>query len=65
MDQMQLLGVGLGLGAVAVLLLIIFIKNHMVLCQPNELVVITGKKHRLEDGSVVGYRVVRGGRQGH
>ncbi len=62
MDQMQLLGVGLGLGAVAVLLLIIFIKNHMVLCQPNELVVITGKKHRLEDGSVVGYRVVRGGR---
>ena len=62
MDQMQLLGIGLGLGAGAVLLLIVFIKSHMVLCQPNELVVITGKKRRLEDGSVVGYRVVQGGR---
>jgi flotillin len=62
MDQMQLLGIGLGLGAVAVLLIIIFIKSHMVLCQPNELVVITGRKRRLEDGSILGYRVVRGGR---
>jgi flotillin len=62
MDQMQLLGIGLGLAVVAVLLLIIFIKSHMILCQPNELVVITGRKRRLADGSTVGYRVVRGGR---
>jgi flotillin len=62
MDEIQLLGITLGLGALGVLLLVIFIKSHIVLSQPNELVVIAGKRRSTKDGESVGYRVLRGGR---
>lgn len=62
MDEMQTLGIALGLGVFGILLLIIFIKSNMVLCQPNELVVIAGRQRKLADGSAVGYRTIRGGR---
>ena len=62
MDQMQTLGIALGLGVLGILLLIIFIKSNMVLCQPNELVVIAGRQRRDKDGTVRGYRTIRGGR---
>jgi flotillin len=44
------------------MLLIIFVKTNIILCQPNELVVIAGRRRKLADGSVIGYRVLRGGR---
>jgi len=62
MDQAQLIGIALGLGILLVFLVIIFIKSNMVICQPNEVVVIAGRKRKLADGTVVGYRVIRGGR---
>jgi flotillin len=62
MDNSQIIGIALGLGIVAVLLLVIFIKTNIVLCQPNELVVISGRRRKLADGSMIGYRVMRGGR---
>ena len=62
MEPTQLLGISLFLGVIAVLALIIFIKTNIVLCQPNELVVLAGKQRKLEDGTKVGYRVLRGGR---
>ena len=62
MDQMQTLGIALGLGVLGILLLIIFIKSNMVLCQPNELVVIAGRQRKQKDGTVRGYRTIRGGR---
>ena len=62
MDQMQTLGISLGLGIWGILLLIIFIKSNMVLCQPNELVVIAGRQRKQKDGTVRGYRTIRGGR---
>jgi flotillin len=62
MDTPQLIGIALGIGVVALLLLLIFIKSNIVLCQPNELVVISGRQRKLPDGSSVGYRVLRGGR---
>lgn len=34
----------------------------MIVVGPNELVVVSGRRHRAPDGSVVGYRLVRGGR---
>ncbi len=61
MDEAQLIGVALGLGVLAAILLIVFIKSNIVLCQPNELVVIAGRQRQLADGSSVGYRVIRGG----
>jgi flotillin len=62
MDYYQQVGIGLGLGVFGVLLLIIFVKANMVLCQPNELVVIAGRRRKRDDGTSVGYRLLRGGR---
>lgn len=62
MEPTQLLGISIFLGIIAVLALIVFIKTNIVLCQPNELVVLAGKQRKLEDGTRIGYRVLRGGR---
>ncbi|MHC4709306.1 MAG: flotillin family protein [Planctomycetota bacterium] len=62
MDTPQIIGLALGLGVVALLALIIFIKTNIVLCQPSELVVISGRRRKLADGTTIGYRVLRGGR---
>jgi len=53
-DQAQMIGVGVGLGVPLLLLLIVFIKTHTVICQPNELVILSGRGER-------GYRVLKGG----
>jgi flotillin len=62
MDQAQIIGIAIGLGALALMLLLAFVKSNMVICQPNEIVILAGRKRRMPDGSVVGYRVIRGGR---
>jgi flotillin len=55
--------IALAIGVVVVLAIVIaFITSCLVICQPNEVIVISGRKHRLQDGSVVGYKVLRGGR---
>ncbi len=43
--------------------LVIFIKTHLEVCEPNEIMIFSGRKHRTEDGRTVGYRVIRGGRR--
>jgi flotillin len=62
MDQALLIGIVLGLGILAAFLIIVFVKANMVICQPNEAVILAGRKRKLSDGTVVGYRVIRGGR---
>ena len=62
MDQAQIIGIAIGLGGLAALALIAFVKSNMVICQPNEIVILSGRKRRQPDGSVAGYRVIRGGR---
>jgi flotillin len=62
MDDPQIVGIAIGLGAFAILLFIIFLKSNIVLCQPNEVLILAGKQRRQPDGSVLGYRVIRGGR---
>ena len=62
MEPTQLLGISIFLGIIAALALIVFIKTNIVLCQPNELVVLAGKQRKLDDGTSIGYRVLRGGR---
>ena len=46
----------------AALIALRFVAGLLIIAQPNEAVVISGRRRRLPDGSVVGYRVVRGGR---
>ncbi|MGE0322200.1 MAG: flotillin family protein [Polyangiaceae bacterium] len=57
----QVLGVAVGI-VVAFFILIWFIGRWLVICRPNEIVVISGRQHKLTDGSKVGYQVLHGGR---
>lgn len=62
MEPAQVLGLVIGLGVLTILLLIVFFKSNIILCQPNELVVVAGRKRKLTDGTEAGYRLIRGGR---
>ncbi len=53
----------LGLVGLGVLGALIFtVSSLMVICQPNEMVVITGRKRLTADGRRAGYRLLHGGR---
>jgi flotillin len=54
------IGLGLGLG-VAFLIFLAILSHFLYICRPNQLLVVSGRKRRTEDGSLVGYRVVNGG----
>jgi flotillin len=43
-------------------LLIWILKSFLYVCKPNEILIFAGRKHRLKDGSEVGYRILHGGR---
>jgi flotillin len=47
---------------VALALMLRFVASFLCICKPSEVVVLSGRKHRLPDGSEVGYTVLRGGR---
>jgi flotillin len=38
------------------------ISRILIICGPNEVVIISGRQHTLADGSTVGYKVLHGGR---
>src|SRR5690349_10058923 len=52
--------------AVAVLVamstLIAVVRRLLYVCRPNEILIFSGRKHVLADGTAVGYRVLHGGR---
>lgn len=57
-----MLGFWIGIGIAGVLILLAFIKANLRICHPNEILVFSGRKRTLKDGTVVGYRVIKGGR---
>lgn len=52
----------LGLSVLGAILFIWFINSCMKICNPNEILVLSGRKHRNDEGQEVGYRVIFGGR---
>ena len=48
--------------ALAILILIGIVKSLVVICPPNRVAVISGRKRELSDGREVGYRLLQGGR---
>jgi len=74
MDEIEIAREGVGLvewpwlplaAVVAVVLiwLALAVVNHLLtICGPNEILVISGRRHALPDGSTVGYKVLHGGR---
>lgn len=47
---------------IGIALVIWFVKSFMQICNPNEILVLSGRKHRTREGDEVGYRVIFGGR---
>ncbi|QUY40993.1 flotillin family protein [Acaryochloris marina] len=45
-----------------VILVVWFLKNFLRICNPNEILILSGRKHRTKGGQTVGYRVIFGGR---
>lgn len=39
-----------------------FVKSFLCICKPNEVVILSGRKHKTKKGQEVGYRVITGGR---
>jgi flotillin len=60
--MVDLVGIIIICAILGIMLLIIFIKANLVICQPNEIVIISGRRYKQEDGTEVGYRIIRGGR---
>ena len=53
----------IGGGAAASLLFVfMWIARFLYLCRPSEILIFSGRKHRLPDGTIIGSRVVFGGR---
>ncbi len=48
--------------ALVILILIGIVKSLVVICPPNRVAVISGRKRALSDGRKVGYRLLQGGR---
>jgi len=51
-----------GIITVGLLIVLAAIKNLLYICTPNRVLIFSGKKHRLVDGTYRGFRVVFGGR---
>jgi flotillin len=49
-------------GAVGLLVLFWFIQRFLFICPPNMVLIFSGRRHRMPDGSHRGFRVVFGGR---
>lgn len=48
--------------ALAVFFVILIVRSLIVICPPNRVAVISGRKRTLSDGRTVGYRILKGGR---
>jgi flotillin len=47
---------------VGVLVLVAFVKRFLYVCAPFEVLVFSGRRQRLSDGTELGFKVIRGGR---
>ncbi len=51
-----------GVALFAVIVIMVAISRLLLICHPNEVIVLSGRKRRMPDGNMVGYRLIRGGR---
>lgn len=50
------------IAAFAVILVFISVSRLLLISQPNEVIILSGRRRSLTSGDVVGYRIIRGGR---
>ncbi|MCX7634419.1 MAG: SPFH domain-containing protein [Syntrophales bacterium] len=53
--------IGIFVGILAIMAVVIYIKANMKICEPNEVMIFTGRTFREKD-KTMGYRVIKGGR---
>jgi len=51
-----------GIALIAVLVIMVFVSRFLLICHPNEVIILSGRTRKLPDGTTVGYRMIRGGR---
>jgi flotillin len=64
--DVSVFGGGMAVIAVVVALIVLMVLVIMIFSRytkvgPNQVLIVSGRKHRLEDGSMVGFRIVKGG----
>lgn len=59
----QTIGILAGVGLLALLLLVSLVKRILKICEPNEVLIFSGARHRTSEGRLVGYRTIKGGRK--
>lgn len=59
MDVIMMLGL---VATIFVVVLMLFVSKYLLISQPNEVIVLSGRTRTLADGHTVGYRIIRGGR---
>lgn len=64
MEPELLINVGIWSGSVLgfLMIVVLILKNFLVVGKPNEVLVFSGRKIALADGTMVGFRIIRGGR---
>lgn len=60
-DAAVVLGAAVGL-VVAFAVFVLILQRFVFICRPNEILIFSGRKHRLPDGTEAGYKILRGGR---
>lgn len=50
------------IATLAVFAIMLAFKSLLLISQPNEVIVLSGRKRKLPNGDIVGYRIIRGGR---
>ncbi len=57
------LGIGIAFGVVLTLMFVTFlISRFLYICTPDEILIFSGRKHKMKDGSEAGFKVLHGGR---
>ncbi len=60
-DLLQALLIGGGV-IIGLIVLVLILTKFLNICPPSQILVFSGRKHRLADGSTVGFKVLHGGR---
>lgn len=50
------------LAAFTLVFILVSLKRLLLISQPNEVIILSGRKRKLPNGDIVGYRIIRGGR---
>lgn len=50
------------LAAFTLVFILVSLKRLLLISQPNEVIILSGRKRNLPNGDIVGYRIIRGGR---